>query len=109
GEDGQWEPYRRRIAMFAPGDPASADPAARGLGVHVAEIEPDQAPFKYEYKPDDPHAITEGRWKGYVARPNIDPVTEQINAMEAMRSYEANVAAAEATKSMMAQALRMIA
>jgi flagellar basal body rod protein FlgC len=36
-------------------------------------------------------------------------MVEQINAMQATRSYEANVAAAEATKNMMAQALRLIA
>jgi flagellar basal body rod protein FlgC len=40
--------------------------------------------------------------------PNIDPVIEQINLVEASRAYEANVAAAEASKSMVAQALRMI-
>lgn len=112
GEDGQWEPYRRRMVMFAPGDPSSTDPSGRGrggMGVHVADIELDQSPFEYEYNPDSPYAITKGTWAGYVARSNVDPVTEQVNAMEAMRSYEANVAAAEATKSMMAQALRLIA
>ncbi len=46
---------------------------------------------------------------GYVLYPNIDPVTEQISAMEAVRAYEANVAAAEATKALVAQALRIIA
>lgn len=109
GEDGQWEPYRRRMVMFEPGDPGSIGPGGRELGVHVADIELDQSPFEYEYNPDSPYAITKGKWAGYVAKPNIDPVTEQVNAMEAMRSYEANVAAAEATKSMMAQALRLIA
>jgi flagellar basal body rod protein FlgC len=39
----------------------------------------------------------------------VKPVMEQINAMDAQRAYEANVVAAEATKAMMAQALRLIA
>ena len=43
------------------------------------------------------------------AFPNIDPVTEQVNAVDAVRAYEANVAAAEATKAMIAQALRILA
>jgi flagellar basal body rod protein FlgC len=37
------------------------------------------------------------------------PAVEQINAMTAARAYEANVVAAETTKTMMAQALRLIA
>jgi flagellar basal body rod protein FlgC len=41
--------------------------------------------------------------------PDISPVIEQMNAMEAARAYEANLAAAEATKTMMAQALRLVA
>jgi len=44
-----------------------------------------------------------------VPQPNVNPVVEQINALEASRAYEANVVAAEATKSMMAQALRLLA
>ena len=50
-----------------------------------------------------------GLHQGYVLTPDIDAVTEQINGMEAMRAYEANAVAAEASKTMMAQALRLIA
>ena len=38
----------------------------------------------------------------------VDPVTEQVSSVEAVRAYEANVAAAEATKAMIAQALRLL-
>ena len=41
--------------------------------------------------------------------PNIDPAIEMINAIEAMRAYEANITAAEATKSMMQTTMRLIA
>jgi flagellar basal-body rod protein FlgC len=41
--------------------------------------------------------------------PDIDTTMEWVNAMQASRAYEANVAAAETTKSMMSQALRLIA
>ena len=40
--------------------------------------------------------------------PNIDPVVEQMNAMEAIRSYEANITAVEATKSMIGVALELL-
>jgi flagellar basal body rod protein FlgC len=39
---------------------------------------------------------------------NVNPVTEQMNAMQATRAYEANAAAAELTRSMVNQALRLL-
>jgi flagellar basal-body rod protein FlgC len=102
-------PYRARQVMFAPGDPGAIDPTARELGAHVAAIEIDQRPFGLRWDPGNPRAIKEGPQKGYVRTTNVNPVVEQINAMQATRSYEANVAAAEATKNMMAQALRLLA
>jgi flagellar basal-body rod protein FlgC len=39
----------------------------------------------------------------------VNAVWEQINAVEAARAYEANIVAAEATKSMLGQALRLLA
>jgi flagellar basal-body rod protein FlgC len=47
--------------------------------------------------------------EGYVMVPDIDTTMEWVNAMQASRAYEANVAAAETTKSMVAQALRLLA
>ena len=41
--------------------------------------------------------------------PNIDSMTEQINALEVARAYEANIQAAEATKTMMQTAMRLLA
>lgn len=103
--DGGYEPYRRRAVTFAPGDPSAQSAGGRALGVHVASIEIDDAPFERRYRPDSPFADAEG----YVQVPNINPAVEQINAMEAARAYEANVVAAETTKTMMAQALRLLA
>jgi flagellar basal body rod protein FlgC len=39
----------------------------------------------------------------------VSPVIEQMNAMEASRAYEANIATIEATKSMISVALQIIA
>ena len=47
--------------------------------------------------------------EGYVMAPDIDPTTEWVNGLQASRAYEANVAAAETMKSMVAQALRLLA
>ncbi|MDX2016755.1 MAG: flagellar basal body rod protein FlgC [Planctomycetota bacterium] len=106
---GNFSPYRARRVVFAPGDPSAQNPAARTMGVHVAQISLDQSDFNYRYDPGNPNAIQTGPRQGYVPEPNVNPVVEQMNAMEAGRAYEANVAAAEATKAMVAQALRLLA
>lgn len=106
---GRVNPYRRREVFFAPGDPSAKTGAGRKMGVHVAAIEQDDAPFNLKYDPSSPYAYKDGPNAGYVPTPNINPVMEQVNAMEAARAYEANVVAAEATKSMVAQALRLLA
>jgi len=106
--DGNVNPYRRRMVHFAPGDPKAGSAEGRAMGVHVARIEIDQGEPNYEWDPTNPYAFKEGPRTGYVPSPNINSVVEQINAMEAARAYEANVVAAEASKTMMAQALRIL-
>jgi len=100
-EAGEYEPFRRRIVMLGTGDPKTG----AEQGVHVASIEQDQGPLRMVYDPDSPFANKDG----YVGYPNIDIVVEQMNAMEAQRSYEANITAIEATKSMISIALQMLA
>lgn len=103
-------PYRRRIAVFEPGDPAASTERGRSFGVHVASIGLDDGDFRKEWDPGNPFAKPNGHPDaGYVYYPNVDPVTESVNAVDAVRAYEANVAAAEATKAMLAQALRLLA
>ncbi len=106
--DGNVNPYRRRMVHFAPGDPSASTAEGRSMGVHVAKIEIDQSDFNYEWDPTNPYAFKDGPRAGYVPSPNVNSVVEQINAMEASRAYEANVVAAEATKTMLAQALRIL-
>lgn len=97
-------PFRRRLAILAPGDPSTGDPN----GVHVREIAQDMRPHKEKHAPDHPLAGKAGR-PDYIFTPNIDPMTEQVNMLEIARAYEANIAAAEATKTMMQTSLRLIA
>jgi len=102
-------PYRARRVHFAPGDPTARTAGGRGLGVHVAEIEIDQSPFDLRYDPTHPHALKGGPQRGYVRESNVNQVVEQVNAMQATRAYEANAVAAETTKAMIGQALRLLA
>ena len=106
---GTVNPYRRRHVLMTPGDPSAKTADGRRMGVHVAAIQIDQRAVRWQHDPSNPLAEKTGEHAGYVLVPDISLVTEQINKLEAERAYEANLAAAEATKSMMAQALRLIA
>ena len=106
---GKVNPYRARIVHFAAGDPTARTAEGKRMGVHVSKIELDKGGFNLKWDPDSPYAYTSGPNSGYVPMPNVNPVWEQINAMEAARAYEANAMAAEATKAMTAQALRLLA
>ena len=105
-ENGEVIPFRRRVALFAPGDPTSGD-AERG--VHVRAIVEDPHPFGLRWDPEHPHAIKSGDQAGYVRVSNVDYHTEMVNAMVAARAYEANVTVMEITKSMQASSLRLLA
>ncbi len=100
---GQNNPYQRKTVFFAPGDPTAKTAPGRQLGVHVATIQSEPI-FDPRYEPQNPLADA----NGYVKYPAVNVVFEQLNAYEAQRAYEANIAAAEATKTMSAQALRLL-
>lgn len=103
---GEIHPYRRRVALFAPGDPATRQ---AGSGVHVAAIVEDQTPLGLRWDPDHPDAIKTGDRKGYVLTSNVDYHTEMVNAMTAARAYEANVTVMEMTKHMSRATLQLLA
>jgi flagellar basal-body rod protein FlgC len=105
------EPYRRKIALFAPRqarysfrDVLGAQMSAMGQGVRVAGVGEDISPLKRTYMPGHPDADDEG----YVTYPNVDVVTEMVDMMTATRAYEANVTAIEAAKSMAQKALEIL-
>jgi len=97
---GEYEPYLRRAVMFSPGNESGG-----AMGVRVSEIQIQEGTLKQAFRPDHPNADD----NGYIMVPDIDTTSEWVNGLEASRAYEANVVAAEATKSMMAQALRLLA
>ncbi len=73
-----------------------------GNGVKITSIVEDHVTaMKKVYDPAHPDADEEG----YVTYPNVDTVTEMTNLIDANRSYEANVTAFNATKSMLLKAM----
>ena len=75
--------------------------AETGGAVKVARIVEDQKPPRVVFDPGHPDADT----RGYVAYPNVNPITEMVDLMSATRAYEANVAAVQATKRVLEAAL----
>src|SRR5262249_48609076 len=98
--DGQPGPYMRRVALLSSGD------GHGGAGVHVQGVVEDRM-GKPRLVKDEGHPDADA--KGIVAYPNIDASTEMVNAMVAVRAYEANLTAIEARKSMVASPLRVLA
>jgi flagellar basal-body rod protein FlgC len=98
------EPYRRKVCVLSERTSFSSILGeATGSGVMVSDIVEDSSDFELEYDPDNPLANE----AGYVEMPNVDEVEEIIDLMGATRSYEANVTAMNATKSMAAKALEI--
>ena len=99
GPDGQ--PYKRRSVIFQPGTDAHDK---NQQGVHVAKINKENA-FRWQHDPKHPYANEDG----YVKMPDINPIVEYVNMMEAHRAYEANIAAIEVSKAMLNSSLRLLA
>ena len=87
------EAYRRKMVVLTNTDE----------GVAVRRILPDQAPLRAVPEPDNPFADEDG----LVYYSNVNPITEMVNLMTASRSYEANVSAFNAGKSMVRAALNI--
>ena len=81
--------YRRREVVFEP-----LKLQDHAFGVKIAKIRYDNAQAKMRFEPNNPDADK----NGYVAYPNINPVIEMSDLLEATRSYQANVAAFQNTK-----------
>jgi flagellar basal-body rod protein FlgC len=104
-------PYKRQDVVFTTEGTETFSPAlisamnkdgSQNLGgVRVAEIVTDNSEGSKVYDPTNPDANTDG----YVLYPNVDPVVETTNMLSATRSYEANLAAVDAAKTMALKAL----
>jgi flagellar basal-body rod protein FlgC len=74
------------------------------MGVLVDKVVRDDKEPIMKYDPSHPDANKEG----YVAYPNINPVVEMADLIEATRAYQANVAAFQSVKAMATSAIDMM-
>ncbi len=74
------------------------------MSVVVDKISRDDREPKLKFDPSHPDADA----NGYVAYPNINPVIEMADLVEATRSYQANVAAFESAKNMANSAISLL-
>jgi flagellar basal-body rod protein FlgC len=95
-------PFRRQLVILkGMSQGISADGTG---GVRVAGVVDDPTPFPLVYNPGHPDADAQG----YVQMPNVNVVEEMVDMMTALRAYEANITAIDATKSMLGRALDII-
>ncbi len=74
------------------------------MGVVVDKVVRDDSEPRMKYDPSNPDANAEG----YVAYPNINPVVEMADLIEATRAYQANVAAFQNVKAMATSAIDIL-
>lgn len=72
-------------------------------GVTVRSVLPVEAPPRMVYEPGHPDADA----KGYVTLPGVNHMTEMVNLSRALRAYQANVVAFNASKTMAHKALEL--
>lgn len=115
-------PYRRQRVVFqaAGGDGFAAsllgtasvagnEPSGFGSqvaagGVEIAAVLSDQSAPLERYDPQHPDAGPDG----YVAYPDINPLTEMVDLMGATRSYGLNATAVQAEKNMVVTSLEIL-
>lgn len=85
--------YRRKLVILE----------ATDNGVRIESVIEDESPLRSVSEPDNPMADA----RGVVYYSNVNPVMEMVNMMSATRSYEANIAAFNSTKSMLQSALNI--
>ena len=105
-------PYKRQHVVFGTRRPAvsafSRILAGFGnrhaRGVRVERVVTDKTPPVTRFDPSHPDADAQG----YVSYPAINPIEEMANLTGAARAYQLNVAATQATKSMIVQSLDIL-
>ena len=94
------QPYRRKLVTFA----NELDRASETLRVGVHKIQFDNSAFSRRLEPGHPAADAEG----YVLYPNVNSLIEMSDMREAQRSYEANLRAIQASRSMLQQTIDIL-
>jgi len=106
-------PYRRQdvVLQESSGDGSFAGALTGALGgggepagVEAAAIVPDTTPLRQVYEPGNPDANAQG----YVEMPNVNPVEEMTDLIDASRSYQANVTAMQTTKQVFSKTIELL-
>ncbi|EIJ7395787.1 flagellar basal body rod protein FlgC [Campylobacter jejuni] len=86
-------------------DPSSPEEAKPAIQSVVADkVVRDDKDFRMKYDPSHPDANAEG----YVAYPNVNPVIEMADLIEATRAYQANVSAFTSAKTIAQSAIDLL-
>ena len=75
-----------------------------GGSVQLTQVVDDTTPPVMRYEPGNPDADK----NGYVAYPAINPVTEMVDLMGAVRAYQMNASAVSAAKQMIQQSIDIL-
>ena len=86
------DPYRRKVPTFK----AAMDRDTGTTSVEITGIAADRSDFKRVHQPGNPAADADG----YVKMPNVNSLVESADMKSAQRSYEANLNAIEAARSL---------
>lgn len=103
-------PYRRSLVVFraqkTPQLPLllTAGTPAAGRAVRVERVVTDPAPPVRRFEPGHPDADAQG----YVSYPAVNPVEEMTDLLGAVRAYELNASAVQATKQMIQQSIDIL-
>ncbi len=101
-EKGEASPFQRRLVVLEAQNNAAAQ--TRGVGVTATVDVDTQTPPRKVLDPGHPHADAQG----YVSYPNVNVITEFVNAMEASRAYEANVSTMQVTRDMIETTYKLL-
>src|ERR671933_420433 len=114
--DANGQPYRRKEVVLQEASanggfggalqtaPGRGTRSSARAGVQVAGIVQDTTPGRRMYDPTNPDANAQG----YVTMPNVNPVTEMVDLIDASRAYEANVTAMQSAKQMFTKTLDLL-
>jgi flagellar basal-body rod protein FlgC len=92
--------YRRKTVTFS----NRLDRALTAETVRVERIGRDQSAMPLRYDPSNPAANAQG----YVKLPNVNSFAEVMDMRDAERSYSANLAVMQATRTMMTRTIELL-
>ena len=109
----QGGPYVRKEVVFTNKNGSPFGTIFAGLGrvaqpaggsVQVSEVVDDKSPAVMRYDPGNPDANA----AGYVAYPAINPASEMVDLMGAVRAYQLNASAVSAAKQMIQESIDIL-